>query len=158
MSFRFCERLCSPAGEARVPPFSTRAAAEPFQPGLSDYGRPRLRNVEVPVAPLLRALLRRALLLDRPPLTTVLEQLRGPLRGDRLDGIPCSQACVRLAVGHVRPEATLLQDDGLLPPGVLAALLERRGGGAAAPLLRLGELGERLLERDREHLLLGLER
>src|SRR3954463_6951975 len=145
MSFRFCGRLCSPAGEARVPPFSTRAAAQPFQPGLSDYGRPGPRNVEVPVAPLLRALLGRALLLDRPPLTAVFEQLRSPLGGDRLDGIPCSQACIRLAVGPVRPEAALLQEDGLLAHRALAELLERRRGGSAAPLLRLRELGERLL-------------
>src|SRR4051812_24695833 len=141
MSFRFCGRLCSPAGEARVPPFSTRAAAQPFLPGLFDYGRRRRRNVEGPVAALLRPFLDRALLLDGTPLTAVLEELRSPLRGDRLDGIPCSQACIRLSVGHVRPEPALLQDDGLLAHGILAELFERRGSGAAPPPLLLRQPG-----------------
>ena len=67
---------------------------------------------------------------------------------DRFDGIPGPEAGVRLPVGHVGTEAALLQDDRLLADGILAELLERRGGGAAPPLLRLGQLGERLLEGD----------
>ena len=55
------------------------------------------------------------------------------------------------------PEAPLLQDDRLLADGILPQLLERRGRRAAAALARLGELRERLIQRDREHLLLVVE-
>src|SRR4051794_33882302 len=158
MSFRFCERLYSPAGRGQgTADFNARGcAAIPARP--ADYGRPGRTNVEVPVAPLLRALFGRALLLGRGPLAAVLEELRGALRRDRLDRIPCSQARIRLAVRHIRAETPLLQDDRLLADRILAELLQRGRGRAAAALLRLGQLGEGLLERDREHLLLGLER
>ena len=56
------------------------------------------------------------------------------------------------------PKRPSLSDDRLPAHRVVAELRERRRGGAAAALLRLGEQRERLVERDREQLLLGLER
>src|SRR4029079_1138475 len=104
----------------RVPPIPTRAAAQPFLPGQCDYGRQARINVGRSVAALLRALLGGALLLDRAPVAAVLEELRGPLRGDRFDGIARSQAGVRLAVGHVGAEAAFLEHDRLLADRILA--------------------------------------
>src|SRR5881275_2527853 len=114
MSFRFCERLCSPAGRGQsTAHFNARGcAAIPARP--PDYGRRGPRNVGVPVAALLRPLLDSPLLLDRAALAAVLEQLRRALGGDRLDRVSGPQARVRLAVCDVGPEAALLQDDRLL--------------------------------------------
>src|SRR4051812_35584817 len=100
---------------------------------------------------LLRALLRRVVAPN-------LQQFVRALRRDALDGIARAQAGVRLAVGDVRAEPALLEDDRLPADRVVPELLQRRRGGPPAPLLRLGQLGERLLQAGREELLLGVER
>src|SRR5262245_450346 len=66
---------------------------------------------------------------------------------------------IRLAVGDVRAEASAADDDRLARDGVGADLAQRPGRAAAPPaaLLRLREQRERLLERDRQELLLRLE-
>ena len=159
MSFRFCDRSCKPS-RARVPPFRTHAAAGGFpSDGETDYGRFRVGNVVRTVAGLLRALLGCPFALRRrAPVAPVLEQLGRPLRADRLDRVGRPQAGIRLAVGHVRAEPALLEDDRLPADRVVAELLQRRRGRSAAALFRLGELGQRLVEGDREQLLLAVER
>src|SRR6185312_3687748 len=158
MSFRFCDRWRWPAEGARVPTISTRAAAWPFLPATSDYGRPGPRDVGEDVSAWLRALLRRPAPFGRAGVAPDLEQLDGPFRGDRVDRIARPQARIGLAVGDVRAKAALLEHDRLLRDRILAQLLQRRRRGATTALARLGELRERLLQRDREHLLLAVER
>src|SRR6478752_3602120 len=158
MSFRFCERGSRPATRPGYRPFQrVRRRGHSLRPP-SDYGRLRPPGVGERVAASLRAFLGRAALLRGPRLAACLEQLGGPFRADRLDRIGRFEARVRLAVRDVGPEAALLEDDRLLADGVVAELLQGRRRRPATALARLRELGERLLERDREHLLLAVER
>src|SRR5699024_10034359 len=62
------------------------------------------------------------------------------------------------AVGDVGPETAILDHDRLLAGGVGAQLLQRGLGGGPAPGLGLGVELLRLLHRDGEQLLLGLQR
>src|SRR5205814_8388078 len=70
-----------------------------------------------------------------------------------------AQARVRLAVRRVWAVAPRLDDERLLRRRVRAELLQRRRrcGCSSAARLRLREQGERLVDRDREQLLLALE-
>ena len=84
------------------------------------------------------------------------EQLERPLERQRLDVVAPAQARVRLAVGDVRPEAAVLDDERLAARRIGPELLERRlRRAAAAPLLRLREDRLRLGWREREELLLA---
>src|SRR3954452_2701622 len=158
MSFRFCERHLRPAClRARVPPLRTRDDARPFHPGslIMDGLASQMLNRGVPTW--LRLLAARAF-LHRAARPAGGEQLGGPLRRDRLHRAPGPQAGVRLPVRDVGPEPAFLEDDRLAADRVVAELLERGRGCAAAALARLGPPGERLLERDREELLLRVDR
>ena len=104
-------------------------------------------------SPLFAAFFRRARFPSRR------QQLGRAFLRQRLHCIARAQTRVHLAVGDVRPETAVL-DHHRLPAHRIGAELaqRRRGRGAPAPLLRLGEQRERLLERHREQLLLVLER
>src|SRR4029079_2069902 len=52
-------------------------------------------------------------LLPRPAVPALLDQAVGALRGDRVHRVAGPQGGVRLAVRDIRPEAALLEDDGL---------------------------------------------
>ncbi len=98
-------------------------------------------------------------LLGRAAGAAVGEQLRRPLVGDLLDRVALAQRRVGLAVGDVRAEPAVLDHHRLAGRRVGAELPQRRrGGGPPAALLRLGEQRRRLVEGDREQLVLGLER
>src|SRR5918996_4126790 len=87
------------------------------------------------------------------------QQLGRPFGRDPLHRVPPAQARVRLAVGHVRPEAAVADHD--LPPGrrILAQLAERPARGSSPAAARwLSEELLGLVQRDREELLLALER
>src|SRR5581483_5734251 len=149
---------------ARVPPALTSTNARTRRPiplRLADYGRFSVRNVVERVSHRLRGSLRalpgRAL-LHRAALAARLEQLRGPFGRDRFDRVSRTEARVRLSIGHVRAEPALLENDRLAARGVGAQLLERRRCRPAAAAAWLRQLGESLFERDREELLLGVER
>ena len=75
-----------------------------------------------------------------------------------VDRVVLAQRRVRLAIGHVRTEATLLHHHRLAGLRVRAQLLQRRRRGPAPTLLRLGVDLQRFLEGDVEHLVLGLQR
>ena len=70
---------------------------------------------------------------------------------------PARDRRVRLAVGHVRAEAAVLDLDRLAADGVRLELLERARGAACA-VFGLGVHGQRLVERDVEELVLALQR
>src|SRR5690606_30449112 len=105
---------------------------------------------------LLRGLLRRLLGGALGPLLG--EQFEAALGGDLLDAVAGAQGRVGLPVGDVRAETAVLDHDRLLADGVGAQFLQRRLGGRPTTLLGLGVDRQRLLQRDREQLLLGLER
>src|SRR5438445_6217006 len=84
--------------------------------------------------------------LCRPALTASLNQLGGALGGNRLDRVPGAQAGVVLAVRHIGAKTAFLEDDGLAADRIVAQLLERRSGLATAAGLRLGQLGQGLLQ------------
>src|SRR6185437_3958918 len=76
------------------------------------------------------------------------QQFRGPLRGDRLDGIPLAQRGVGLPVRHIWAPAAFLDPDGPAAGRVVTQFTQWRGGGRPAPaaglrlreqLLRLGQ-------------------
>ena len=98
-------------------------------------------------------------LLRRAAGAPVGQQLGGPLVGELLDRVALrSEALVSPSVtyGPNRPSLTTI---GLLRHRVDAQLPQRRRGGRApAALLGLGEDRRRLVEGDREQLLLGLQR
>ena len=99
------------------------------------------------------------LLLHRTPGPPVGQQLGGPLVGQLLHRIAPAQRGVGLAVGDVRAEPAVLDHHRLAGGRVHAQLLQRRRGGSPpAAQLGLGEDGLRLLQGDREQLLLGLQR
>ena len=85
------------------------------------------------------------------------QQLGGPLEGHRLDRVVLAEGGVELAVGDVLAEATGLDHDRLPGDRVVAELLERRRRGGPATLLGLRVDLQRLLERDREQLVLGVD-
>ena len=98
-------------------------------------------------------------LLARPGLATLGEQLGRPLRRDLLEQIAAAQRRVRLAVGHVDAEPAVLGHDRTPAHRIVAELAQRRLRCPPAPVLPgLREQGERLVERDREELLLGVDR
>ena len=99
-----------------------------------------------------------AAFLAGPLLAALGEQLGGALEGDRLDGVVLAEGGVVLAVGDVLAEAAGLHDHRLPGDRVVAELLQRRRGGGPAALLGLGVDRQRLVEGDREQLLLGVER
>src|SRR6476646_1279886 len=74
------------------------------------------------------------------------EQLVAPLGGDGRRVVVLAERRVRLAVGDVRAEAAVLDDDGLAADGVGAELLERRRRRGPPALLGLGVDRERLVE------------
>ena len=109
-----------------------------------------------------RGLLRRGLLrhlLRRAPRPPVGQQLGGPLDGDLLDRVALAQGALvspSVTYGPKRPSLTTI---GLPETG--SSPSSRSGGAAAARRPRsLGwaKSAERLVERDREQLLLGLQR
>src|SRR5690606_1711707 len=65
---------------------------------------------------------------------------------------------VGLAVGDVRAEPPILDDDGLVGERIGAELPQRCGRRPALPGLRRRQQRERLVQRDREDLFLALER
>src|SRR3954451_14199686 len=152
MSFRFFERYPRPSLRAAGyrPSNARRRKRIPRSP--SDYGRFPLADVVKEALLLLRAF------LHRPARPAVGQQLGGALGRDALDRIAGPERGVRLPVGHVGAEPALLEDDRLAADGIVPELLEGRRRFAAAALARLGELEERLVERDREELLLALDR
>ncbi len=82
-----------------------------------------------------RSLLRRCLLLRRALRALLGEEFGTAGRRDRLDVVVLAQGRVRLPVGDVGTEATVLDDHRLLRLRILPELLERRlGRAAAAPL------------------------
>src|SRR5689334_15829851 len=84
-----------------------------------------------------------------PP--ALLHQLHGALERELLDRVPGAEARVRLAVGDVGAEAAVLDQERLAADGVrLVEPAERLGRSPSAPLLRLGEYGERLVEGQRQ--------
>ena len=88
----------------------------------------------------LRRRLRRALASPGRLRAPLGEELDRALERERLDVVAAPQARVRLAVGDVRAEAAVLDDDRLAADGVRAELAQRRRApAAAAPLLRLRE-------------------
>src|SRR5699024_3537107 len=97
-------------------------------------------------------------LLGRPLRALLGELLDRDLLGDLLDLLGRAQRDVRGAVGDVRAEAAVLDHDRLLAGGIRAELLERGLGGGPAPGLGLGVDLLRLLQGDREDLVLALER
>src|SRR5205823_11432099 len=72
-------------------------------------------------------------LLDRALLTTLLEQLGGPLEGDVVDGVVLAERSVGRAVGDVGTESALLDDDALAAGRVRTQFPEGRGRGPLAP-------------------------
>ena len=88
------------------------------------------------------------------------QQLDRPLRGDRLGRVALAQRRVGLAVGDVGAEPAVPEHDRLAGSGVVAELAQRRRGRARrpAPGFRLREQLPGLVQGDREHLLLGLQR
>jgi hypothetical protein len=86
------------------------------------------------------------------------QELDRPIEGHCFRVVAAPEASVRLTVGHVRAEAAAADDDLLAGARILPDLAERTGSLApAASLLRLRQQFERLFERDREQLILGLE-
>ncbi len=80
------------------------------------------------------------------------------LERQRLRRLTAAQRRVVLAVGDVRAEAAVLDDQRLLGQRVDAHLAQRRRGRPALAGLRRGQQRQRLVQRDGEHLLLGLQR
>ena len=72
--------------------------------------------------------------------------------------LPAPQRRVGLAVGDVRAEPAVLDDQRLLGDRVVPSSRSGGAGGPAAAGLRRGEQRQRLLQGDREDLLLGLQR
>src|SRR5687767_11366392 len=106
-----------------------------------------------------RATRRRPSLGRRPLRTPLRQQLDGTLGRERLHVVAAPEARVRLAVGDVGPEAALLEHDRLAGGWIRAELLQRRlRRGAATSFLWFREELERLVQGDREQLLLRLER
>src|SRR5690606_31780589 len=98
-------------------------------------------------------------LLGRRPLRPLLRQQLGrPLDGQLLDTVALAQRRVVLAVGHVRTEATALDQHRLARLRIRSELFQRRGGGLPAPALGLGVDLQRLVQRDVEDLLLAGQR
>src|SRR5712691_2772826 len=156
MSFRFSERRrrppCSRAGYRPSERAATWAHSSP-DPLIMDGFRGEMLNSGV--AAQLRLPLRA--FLRRPALAALPDQVVGPLGSDPVDRISSPQGGVRLAVGDIGAEATVLEDDRLPAHRVVAELAEGRSGRAAAALPRLGELRDRLVERNREELLLRVQ-
>src|ERR1700757_4288186 len=149
MSFRFCERQRRPScGSAGYRPFERTPMADHSSPGalIMDAFRPEMLSSRV--ARQLR-LLPRAF-LHRAAFAPGLDQRVGALGCDRLDRVAGTQGGVRLTVRHVRAEAPFLEHDRLAADRVVAQLLERRSGRSAPALPGLCELGERLVQADRE--------
>src|SRR5581483_5333303 len=91
-----------------------------------------------------------------PPLG---EQLDRPVERERLDRLAAPKACIRLTVRDVAAEASLLHDDRATAGRVWTKFTQGRlRGTPRAPRLRLREHAERFVQRDREQLLLALER
>src|SRR5438132_10232844 len=89
------------------------------------------------------------------------QKLLPPLHSQRLDVVAAAETRIRLAVGHVRPEAAVLDHDRLAARCVRAELPERWSRpclASATPDLRLREELERLFQRERQQLFLALER
>src|SRR5690606_35836716 len=115
-----------------------------------------------------RGLLRRRLLprrllpaapLRRAGVAAHLQQLGRPLVRQALDGVALAlaQRRVGLAVGHVRPVAPALDHHRPAADRIGTELAERGRRRLPPPTLRLGERPQRLLDGDREQLLLGAE-
>jgi hypothetical protein len=85
------------------------------------------------------------------------EQLDGAVEGKRVHGVAAPQARVRRAVGDVRPEAAVLDDDRASRRGIRAQLAERSCRRALAAALRLGQQCRRLVDGQGEDLLLGVQ-
>ena len=84
---------------------------------------------------------------------------RGLLEGDRLHSLPPTQRRVDLAIGDVRAEPAVLDHQRLLGQRVDAQLAQRRRGARRRwRVFGAREQLERLVQRDREDLLLGLQR
>src|SRR5699024_8030139 len=146
----------APNGRARRAdrPSTGPARANGRAPGVRGPSRSLLRR---------RALLARGgalgrgLLLGRALRALLGELLDRDLPGDLLDLLGRAQRDVRGAVGDVRAETAVLDHDRLLAGGIGAELLQRGLGRGPAPRLGLGVDLLRLLEGDREDLLLRLQ-
>src|SRR5581483_5062536 len=87
------------------------------------------------------------------------QELDRAVERDPLGIVARAEARIRLPIRDIRPEAAGLDDDRLAGCRIVPDLLQRPRRLALPPALaRLREERQRLVERDREDLLLGLER